>query len=435
MIRLTVKQIHIEQIKLRNIFVKKINYLKKKKIDISKSIFTYGCTWQANASFFHLKYLIKPNPSRFLKLVYYLFLDTIFIATLKNFKIGLTKYNNKYNNLILTWGGQKDFYKNGNYVDRKFSSSKKSDKTLWYVLGHNDLSKIKKAKNTTIHYNKKISYNILFLLKKIIEVFYKNNFSINKTIHYINFYSQFAEILSEQVYLCTKKCKIKNIFIPYEGQPFQDYLIKFIKEKLPKVKITGYAHASQPFPLHLIYKDNKIDKLIAHNQNQYFHLNKRLLWPKNKLLIEKNTKMAKLDKLKFLNKITIPYGFDSIENIVDTIKFLIKKRKLNIRNYEIRNHPIMKHSKKHIKLEECLNDLKKINFNIKKYNKNKSSIIIGPTSGVPEALQTVDEVYHIYEDGIAQTYSTYFWPNIKVETIDKMVIKYSTNDKSKLFIK
>ena len=146
-------------------------------------------------------------------------------------------------------------------------------------------------------------------------------------------------------------------------------------------------------------------------------------------------KMTKLDKLKFLNKITIPYGFESIENIIDTIKFLIKKRKLNISNYEIRNHPIMGYSKKHLKLVKCLNDLKKLNFNIKKYNKNKSSIIIGPTSGVPEALQTVDDVYHIYEDGISQTYSAYFWPNIEVETIDKTVIKYSTNDKSKLFIK
>ena len=82
-----------------------------------------------------------------------------------------------------------------------------------------------------------------------------------------------------------------------------------------------------------------------------------------------------------------------------------------------------------------LNNLKKYNFNINKYCKNKSTIIIGPTSAVPEALQTADDVYHIYEDGITQTYSTYFWPDIEVETIYKSVIKYSTNNKSKLFIK
>ena len=434
MTRLTVKKIHREQIKLRNAFINKINYFKKKKIDVSKSVLTYGCTWQPNASFFHLKYLIKPSLSRFLKMAYYLLLDLLYTSTLKNFKIGLIKYNKKYNNLILTWGGQNDFDKNGNYFDRKFSSSKKSNKTLWYVLGYDNLSKIKKAKNITIHYNEKISYNYFFLFKKIIEVLYKNNFSINKTIHYINFYSQFAEMISDQVYICAIKCKIKNIDIPYEGQPFQDYLIKNLKEKLPHVKITGYAHSSQPFPLHLIYKNNKIDKLIAHNQDQYFHLNKRLFWPKNKLRIEKNMKIRKLDKFKYVNKIIIPYGFESIENIIATIKFLIRKKNINIKEFEIKNHPITGNSKKHLNLVKSLNELKKVNFNIKKYNKNKSSIIIGPTSMVPEALQTVKDVYHIYEDGISQTYSTYFWPHINVETVDKTLIKYSTNDKSKLFI-
>ena len=365
-------------------------------------------------------------------MVYYFILDLLYVATLANFKIRLIKYNSKYDNLILTWGGQNDFDKNGNYFDRKFSSFKKSNKTLWYVLGYDNLSKIKKAKNVTIHYNEKISYNYFFLLKKIVKVFYKNNFSIDKTIHYINFYSQFAEIISEQIYLCVKKCKIKKIEIPYEGQPFQDYLIKYLKKKLPEVKIIGYAHASQPFPLHLIYKDNEIDKLIAHSQNQYFHLNKRLFWPKSKLRIEKNLKIKKINKFKFVNKIFIPYGFESIENIIETIKFLIKKKKINIKLFEIKNHPIMGNSKKHLTLFNRLNDLKKINFNIKKYSKNKSSIIIGPTSGIPEALQTVKDVYHIYEDGISQTYSSYFWPDINVETIDKKLIKYTTKDKSKL---
>ena len=428
-------EIYKNQIKLRNKFFEKIKTFKKKNIDISKSIFTFGCTWQPNTSFFHLKYLTKPGLNSFLRLFYYYLLDILFVATLKNFRIRLTKYNYKYDNLILTWGGEKDFDKNGNYFDKKFSSSNKSNKILWYVLGHENLSKIKKAKNTTIHYNEKISYNIIFLFKKIIEVFYRNNFSIKKTIHYINFYSLFAESLAQEIYKCVKKCKIKNIEIPYEGQPFQDYLIKFLKKKSSKVKVIGYAHSSQPLPLHLIYKDNKIDKLIAHNQNQYFHLNKRLFWPKKKLVLEKSKKVRKLDKNKYLNKIIIPYGFESIENIIETIRHLIIKKKIDLKKFEIRNHPLMRHSKKHSELMNSLQKLKKFNFKIGKFSKNKSTIIIGPTSAVPEALQTVDDVFHIYEDGITQTYSNYFWPDIQVETVDNSVIKYFTNDKSKLFIK
>lgn len=424
-----------EQIKLRDIFFKKIKKFHLQNIDISKSIFAFGCTWQPNTSFYYLKYLSKSTIAGLFKLIYFFLLDILFIATLKNFKVRLTKYDNPYNNLILTWGGEKDFDNKGNYFDKKFSSTNSSNNTLWYVLGHENLSKIKLARNTTIYYNEKISYNIFFLLKKIIKIFYKNNFSITKSIHYINFYSNFAEELSNNIYECVKRCKIKNIYIPYEGQPFQDYLIKSLKKKSHKTKIIGYAHSSQPLPLHLIYKNNKIDKLIAHNKNQLFHLNKRLFWPKNKLLLEKSKKVRKLDKNKYLNKIIIPYGFESSEYIVTKVKDLAINKSLNLKIFEIKNHPLMRHSNKHAKL---LNELRKLsdkNLKIKKFNREKNTIIIGPTSSVPEALQTVDNVFHIYEDGITQTYSNYFWPDIEVETISESVIKYSTKNKSRLFIK
>ena len=65
------EKIRRNQIKLRNKFFEKINTFKKKNIDISKSIFTFGCTWQPNASFYHLKYLAKPSLNRFLSLFYY----------------------------------------------------------------------------------------------------------------------------------------------------------------------------------------------------------------------------------------------------------------------------------------------------------------------------------------------------------------------------
>jgi hypothetical protein len=429
------QEIQKKQILLKNKFFKQIKDLKKNNIDISKSIFTFGCTWQPNTSFFNLQYLSYPNPLRFLKLTYYFFIDILFVATLKNFKVKLTKYENNYKYLMLTWGGERDFDSKGNYHDKKFSSSNKSNEVLWYILGHENLSNVKKANNATLNFNEKISFNIFFLIKKILSLLVKNNFSFRKAIHYCNFYSMFAETLAENIYECVKRCNIKNISIPYEGQPFQDYLIKYLKKKNSKIRIIGYAHSSQPLPLHLIYKDNKIDKLVAHNQNQFFHLNKRLFWPKKKLLLQRSKKVRKLDKNKFVNKITIPYGFESARNILESIHYLINKKNLNLRKFEIRNHPLMRHSKKHAALIKKINEMKKNNYKIKKFSTNKTTIIVGPTSSAPEALQTVDDIYHIYEDGVTQTYSSYFWPNIKVESVAESIIKYSTNDRSKLFIK
>ena len=61
-----------------------------------------------------------------------------------------------------------------------------------------------------------------------------------------------------------------------------------------------------------------------------------------------------------------------------------------------------------------------------------STVIVGATSSVPEALQSVENVFHIFEDPVIQTYSNYFWPNINVQFIEKNIAKYSTKDKYSL---
>ena len=74
-------------------------------------------------------------------------------------------------------------------------------------------------------------------------------------------------------------------------------------------------------------------------------------------------------------------------------------------------------------------------------NKNKLSvskssfcILIGATSSVPEAFQSVKEIYHIYQDGIIETYAKYFWPNIDILSINDHIVKYKTINKEKLFL-
>ena len=48
--------------------------------------------------------------------------------------------------------------------------------------------------------------------------------------------------------------KVKIVNIPYEGQPFQNELIRMIKGINPNAKIIGYMHAPpSPVPANLIY--------------------------------------------------------------------------------------------------------------------------------------------------------------------------------------
>lgn len=416
-------------------FSKKIKLLKKKDIDISLSFQTFGCTWHDNLSFMHLKYLSSPSLYRWLRLIYYVALDTFFISTLDNFIYRENKDNKKYKNLVCNWASKKCFTNKGKYTDEKFVNFLKKD-TAWLCLGYDDMSNIKFEKKCFLFFNRKPKFKIPFLLKKLFSIFIHYNFSFSKIYNFANFYSQYSLNLIKIVENLIKRKNIKKIIFPYEGQPFQDYIIKYLKKKNLKLKIFGYAHSSQPLPLHLINKDNKIDKLIAHNHNQYFHLNKRLGWPKSQLKLEKSKKIVKLDKNKYLNTIMLPYGFNSSKLILKNIKYLAETKKINFKNFYVKNHPLMKTSNMHIKLVKDINNVIKNYTDEKKFKIQKSiTIIIGATSSAPEALQTIKNVYHIFEDGITQAYSNFFWPNILVEYINNYTTKYTTNNKKKLFIK
>ena len=87
----------------------------------------------------------------------------------------------------------------------------------------------------------KTSLNIFPILKLI----YKNLFKLIENPKYFLFsisnYNYFSIIFLKRI----KKFLNKNvdiILMPYEAQPFQNQLIKFISEKYKKIKTIGYVH-------------------------------------------------------------------------------------------------------------------------------------------------------------------------------------------------
>jgi hypothetical protein len=70
--------------------------------------------------------------------------------------------------------------------------------------------------------------------------------------------------------------------------------------------------------------------------------------------------------------------------------------------------------------------LSKLN-NEKKVLKN-TSIFIGATGSVVEALLYGLEVYHIVEDPVFEAYSPNFWPSIKLNFLNAGIIKYKVKN-------
>ena len=67
-----------------------------------------------------------------------------------------------------------------------------------------------------------------------------------------------------------KNSNFSKVYIPYESQPHQHYIIKIIKSFNEKIKIIGYLHSSlTPLPTDFFYKRfYEPDKLLVHGLNQ-----------------------------------------------------------------------------------------------------------------------------------------------------------------------
>ena len=133
------------------------------------------------------------------------------------------------------------------------------------------------------------------------------------------------------------------------------------------------------------------------------------------------------------NKIFLPIEFFQPKKIIQTLKELINYKKNDLSNFEIRNHPSCKNSKRHIKLIKMIKQAinKKKNYNKPKKN---FSVFIGPTGSIIEALERGLEVYHICENPVLESYSKKIWKYIKSIKIKENLFEYKKIQKNKLLI-
>jgi len=421
------KRIIEKQDRLTKLFSNNINNLKNNKI-LYLSIFSCACTWSKGFSHSYLKFLSKKNFINFISLFFFFLYEFYSLIKNANFKIKIFISKRNFKKLFLTWGQINSFNNKGIYFDNYFLKNSKKNSNLWFIIGDNELENINKARNCILFYKKNNFFLNLFNLKILSFGFF---FSVKKFFHFSNYHSYLAVNLAKYLIDEIKKNKLTEIVMPYEGQIFQDYLIYKVKQNFPKIKVLCFAHSSQPLPLHLIYKNIYIDTLYAHSENQLYHLSKKLLWPAHKLELHKVTKFKRLNLNKFLNKIFLPYGLISIKVILDSLDFLEKRKIINLNQFSVQNHPKAIYSEKHNLLIKRISEIKK---NYKRViKKQKTSILIGATGAVPEALQSVDTVIHILDDLVLESYTSSFWPDIDTVYINDNIVLYSTKNKKKLY--
>jgi len=219
--------------------------------------------------------------------------------------------------------------------------------------------------------------------------------------------------------------------MPYEGQPFQNNLISYLKENT-NVKTVGYIHSPPlAFPSNFIKKKFSPSKIVLNGNDQLKCFVNCLGWNKKDIKVKESNRFLN-KKTNFSKTIFLPLNIDSETIILNSLQFLMKNLSIYLRDFEVKNHPVAKNSKKNNIM------LKKINYLIKnqkfiKNSKYKSvAVFIGASGGIVEALERGYKVIQICEIPIFQAYSNKIWKSIISRKLADNIFTYSLIKKGSL---
>ncbi len=434
---------------LTNIGSKQIKILK----DSSRLISSYNdCNIESDSSFFltswcsglgnlNLREISKIKFNPILKLCE-IFKVLFSNSNIKSLKILDNKKNKKsYDNLIISYLDEKNF-KNNYYYEKYFGlHSNTLKKTLLILIPLNKININKKYYNLNNLSIIDIRYDNYFknFFFTTIKIFIILTYSlINKKL-YSNKISNstFNIFLKKEILKKIKQKAIKRLIFPYEAQPHQHELVKYLYKKT-KIKIIGYMHtALPPLPADYIKRRGAPKKILVNGIIQKQIMNKFLGWKKNEVNNIVSMRYKPKLILHFQSKIFLPYDFSSSAQIIKSLEKLIYNSKKNyLPKFKVKNHPSKIHSKKHLKLEKKINDiLKKYKFKLANSLKNKNiSIFVGSTASIAECLERGITALHITENSLFESLNPKLWPSILATQLFNNVFKYKVKNQNKGYI-
>ena len=408
----------LDPLKLKNLQIDLLQKVKNHIFKLKKTKFNinYYIPHSYCDGYALLKFWINPTKNWFLRIkiiareIYLLSLENEIIIN-KNIKI------KKYNKIILTWGNYKNFNSKGEFFDKYYKINNKELKnTLWIII-KTDLNKIKKINNNLIILQKKRKKKINFF--KLFKIIF--NISLWKYLNF-SYQNEFAYAIWNKINKYFDK-NVTNLYFPYEGQSFQNYIIDQCKKKFPKIYTIGYVHSFPlGLPTNLIYRFDSPNKIFVNGYYQKKYLCDHLGWNKKNINVINS---LRFQKNKIMNsQLFLPYYIED--------QLLIYKKLLKLKNHKnyskifdsllIKNHPEMTKSDTHLVL------IKKIKKNIIRHNQikknNEYSIFIGCSGAAIEALVRNVKIIHISTEPILEIYSS-LWKFLNIGQIDKNIYTYN----------
>ena len=238
--------------------------LKSIDIDVSKSSFCYIPSYGQN-----------PGNTKLLKWIDSKLINIQNIKIILSHILAITSYHNyellnfkqkQYKYLLITWGKKKNF-KNKKFVDTLLNiNSNINKKSLFFVIYlEKNLPKFI-PKNVILIHRKNYSRSLLFFFKELFKNLIKYRFNLKKFIHYFSAQTIFAEKINEYLNVILRKNEIDKVILPYEGQPFQNFIISKLNKK---IKTYGIVHSILPaLPTNLIKRKGSPKYIFVSGKQQ-----------------------------------------------------------------------------------------------------------------------------------------------------------------------
>ena len=378
-------------------------------------------------------FLIKKKFNKFYFLSYALCLIKLFLnikeVKLKIFNAQFATKN--YRKIIVSWAFRDNFDKEGTYKDKFLNTKSDNDENniLWLLIYMDKELPARVGKNIVlIHKEKKLYQKLIFFLKYFFSTFKLKSFS--SSIKKLNLLSATSMQIKEILEKNFTDISVQNLLVVYEGQPFQKEIINFFKNKDKKILIEGYDHsAPPPLPINLIYDDFSPDYLLITGEAQKNFYKKYLNWPENKLKIIKSMRFISNKSEFYQNKFFLPYELRDQNIIFSSLKYLLD-HKINLKDMDIKIHPLQKNKKNHQSLVYKIKKIISTNSNDPLDSEQNNSIFFGQTTAVIIALDLGVTCYHICSDPVFDSYDSKIWEQINVTKLSNNLFKYTTNKKN-----
>ena len=359
----------------------------------------------------------------------YIYLKSLYsIRKLNGYKIHNINKNKIFKKIVVSWSKNINFLEDGSYNDKYFDvNSKENKEILWFLISLDSKFPNNLEDNIVILSKKNNNEeSLIYLIKIFFSNLFKYKFSIKKFIASLSFYSHISKIIFKNIKPIILQNNFDTIIMPYESQPFQNYLFKNIKKLKKNIKTIGYVSTTQPLPLHSLHRDGAPEKIFVHGSDQKFHLTNYFGWPDETVKLIPSLRFKKEDRLEIENKIFLPYYITNSKIYLREFERLLCSLDKKIKPLTVINHPLMINSKSHLNLKKKLYYLLELHKNIfSETSEQSETVFFGATSLVIEALERNYKFTHICSEPILESFSKAIWPSISVTKINDYMFTYS----------